>query len=105
MKGRLVLITDRNCFSSCLIAADLLRRLGALHVGEATDVSTRYMEVREEVLPSGIRTFSTLQKVALGAADFGPYEPAIAYPGDLADTSALQRWVVALPPVLTRPVR
>lgn len=97
MNGRLVLVTDRACFSSCLMAADLLRRRGATHVGEATDMSTRYMEIREIVLPSGLRTFSTLQKVALGFGDFGPYEPAIVYPGVLADTAGLQAWVAALP--------
>lgn len=97
MSGRLVLVTDRSCFSSCLVATDLFRRLGAVHVGEATDVSTRYMELRQEVLPSGIRTFSTLQKVALGLEDFGPYEPAIVYPGDLAQTVELQQWVAELP--------
>lgn len=96
MRGRLVLVTDRSCFSSCLVTTDLFRRLGAVHVGEATDVSTRYMEVRQEVLPSGIRTFSTLQKVALGLEDFGPYEPAIVYPGDLAQTVELQQWVAEL---------
>lgn len=97
MTGRLVLVTDRGCFSSCLIAADLFRRLGALHVGEATDMSTRYMEVREIVLPSGLRTFSTLQKVALGLGDFGPYEPQVSYPGPLAETDRLKAWVAALP--------
>ncbi len=97
MKGRLVLVTDRVCFSSCLIAADEFRRLGALHVGEATDRSTRYMEVREETLPSGLRTFSTLMKLALGAGDFGPYAPEVPYPGVLADDEALEAWVAALP--------
>lgn len=97
MTGRLVLVTDRACFSSCLMAADLFRRLGALHVGEATDMSTRYMETRDIVLPSGLRTFSTLQKVAVGFGDFGPYEPRLVYPGPLADTDKLQAWVAALP--------
>ncbi|MXO64139.1 hypothetical protein GRI48_14135 [Altererythrobacter oceanensis] len=96
MLGRLVLLTDRSCFSSCLIAADLFLRLGALHVGEATDVSTRYMEVRQEVLPSGIRTFSTLQKVALGLEDYGPFEPEVNYSGDLADTEKIQGWISQL---------
>jgi hypothetical protein len=54
------------------------------------------MEVREITLPSGLRTFSTLQKVTLGIGDFGPYEPHIAYPGPLADTAALKAWVAAL---------
>lgn len=97
MRGRLVLVTDRSCFSSCLIAADLFRSLGALHVGEATDRSTRYMEVREIILPSGLRTFSTLQKASVGMADFGPYEPQISYPGPLADLDALKAWVAKLP--------
>lgn len=96
MKGSLVLVTDRACFSSCLMAADLFRRLGALHVGEATDMSTRYMEIREIILPSGLRTFSTLQKVALGFGDFGPYEPSMVYPGAMADTDKLKTWVAAL---------
>ncbi|QIK95540.1 hypothetical protein G7076_02735 [Sphingomonas sp. HDW15A] len=96
-KGRLILLTDRACFSSCLIAANLFRRLGALHVGEATDMSTRYMEVREIVLPSGLRTFSTLQKVALGLGDFGPYEPSVVYPGQLHEDDKVKAWVAALP--------
>lgn len=97
MKGRLILVTDRACFSSCLMAADLFRRLGAKHVGEATDMSTRYMEIREIVLPSGLRTFSTLQKVAIGLGDFGPYEPQITYPGALHEDDKLKAWVTALP--------
>jgi hypothetical protein len=96
MKGRLVLVTDRYCFSSCLIATSTFRRLGAQHVGETTDRGTRYMEVREIMLPSGMRTFSTMQKVALSASDYGPYEPEIVYPGDLADDTALQKWVADL---------
>lgn len=97
MQGRLVLLTDRSCFSSCLIAANLFRKLGALHIGEATDMSTRYMEVREIVLPSGLRTFSTLQKVALGIPDLGPYSPSVVYPGPLDENDKLKAWVAALP--------
>lgn len=97
MKGRLVLLTDRACFSSCLMAADLFRRLGALHVGEATDMSTRYMEITGITLPSGLRTFTTLQKVALGTGDFGPYSPAVIYPGPLSDHDKVKAWIAALP--------
>jgi hypothetical protein len=97
MKGKLVLLTDRACFSSCLIATDLFRKLGALHVGEATDMSTRYMEIRDIVLPSGLRTFSTLQKVAVGLGDFGPYEPKLVYPGSLSEDEKVKAWVAALP--------
>lgn len=97
MRGRLVVVTDAACFSSCLMATDLLVRAGALHVGQATGVSTRYMEVRSITLPSGLRTFSTLMKVAVGGGDYGPYAPARAYPGPMDDEAALKAWVAALP--------
>lgn len=90
---KVIVVTDRHCFSSCLMTVDLFRRLGALHVGEATDSSSRYMEVRTIVLPSGLRDFSTLQKVAVGLRDFGPYTPDIPYPGAMADDEALKAWV------------
>jgi len=94
MAGQLVIVTDRYCFSSCLMAVDLFRRVGAMQVGEATDISTRYMEVRTVTLPSGLRNFSTLMKVARGAGDFGPYTPDRIYGGDLSDTAAVKTWVL-----------
>ena len=90
---KVVVITDRHCFSSCLVTVDLFRKLGALHVGEATDASSRYMEVRTILLPSGLRDFSTLQKVAVGLPDFGPYTPDIPYPGDMADDEGIKAWL------------
>lgn len=94
MNGRLIVLTDRYCFSSCLIAVDLFRRVGAEQVGEATDVSTRYMEVRTVTLPSRLRNFSTLMKLALGLDDFGPYAPERVYAGDLSDTAGVRAWII-----------
>lgn len=91
---RLVVLTDSACFSSCLLVTDELRRLGAVHVGQATNAATRYMEVREVKLPSGLGYFSTLQKADLSApAEIGPYEPTHLFDGDIADTAAVQQWV------------
>ena len=97
LKGRLILITDNLCFSSCLIVAKDFRDLGALHVGQTTDSDTHYSEVREELLPSGLSKFSTLQ--AMSPAEplqHGPYVPSVLYDGDIADTAALERWIVTL---------
>lgn len=96
MTGKLVIVTDRACFSSCLLAVDTFRHVGALQIGEATDLSTRYMEVRTVTLPSGLRNFSTLQKVAVGAGDFGPYQPDRIFPGIMSDTAALQQWAMTI---------
>ncbi len=95
MAGRLVLLTDHACFSSCLFMPPLFQALGALHVGEGTDYSTRYMEVRGFPLPSGLGSFSTLQRVSFEAPErLGPFEPALPFPGRVDDTEALERWVV-----------
>jgi hypothetical protein len=94
---RLVLLTDNSCFSSCLMVTDLFRRLGARHVGEATDANTNYMEVREDKLPSGLSMFSTLQAVAPSSpSQMGPYVPEILFEGSIADTAALEKWVAGL---------
>lgn len=97
LTGRMIVLTDNACFSSCLLAVQEFRRLGALHVGEATDAATRYMEVREIALPSGLSFASTLQKVAFAAPrQIGPFAPARAFDGDIADTTALEAWVAGL---------
>jgi hypothetical protein len=98
---RVILLTDHSCFSSCLLVTDLFRRKGALHVGEATDAATRYFEVREDEMPSGLSGFSTLQALSAGSLpQIGPFVPAIRYEGDISDTAALEQWVQTLP--LTR---
>jgi len=95
LKGRLILLTDNLCFSSCLSVTDDFRTLGAFHVGQTTDAATHYVDVREQYLPSGYSMFSTLESVDPGApSQVGPYEPALPYDGDIADTDALEKWVV-----------
>ena len=94
MKGRLILLTDNLCFSSCLVVTDDFRHLGAFHVGQTTDAATHFTEVREEYLPSGESMFSTLQSVnPNGPPQEGPYAPSLTYNGDIAATPAVQAWV------------
>lgn len=96
MKGRLILLTDNLCFSSCLAVTDDFRKLGAFHVGQTTDAATHFIEVREQYLPSGYSLFSTLQSVVDpgGPSRVGPFEPALIYDGDIADTAGLETWVI-----------
>jgi hypothetical protein len=100
MKGRLILLTDNLCFSSCLAVADDFRALGAFHIGQMTDAATHFIDVREQYLPSGYSMFSTLQSVdSSSPAQIGPFVPVLPYDGDIADTAALEKWVrdVAVP--------
>ena len=95
MKGQLILITDNLCFSSCLSVTDDFRTLGAFHIGQTTDAATHFIDVREQYLPSGYSMFSTLQSVDPGSPiQYGPFEPALPYDGDIADTAALEKWVI-----------
>jgi len=91
---KVLLLTDRTCFSSCLLVTQLFRELGALHIGEATDGNTHYTENRREPLPSGLGTIGVQAAVDLSMPSrVGPFEPDIAYAGDLTDTQAVERWV------------
>ncbi len=94
-KGKLVIVTDAACFSSCLLMVERFRELGAIQLGQPTNAATHYMEVRAEDLPSGLGQFSTLQKAAPSLpARIGPFTPQVAYDGNISDTEALKAWVL-----------
>jgi hypothetical protein len=93
---KVIILTDANCFSSCLMMVSRFRRLGAIQAGQPTDQANRYMEVRGELLPSRLARFTTLQKAASDRAlKIGPFEPDLVYPGDMRDTRALEAWLSA----------
>ena len=95
--GRVILLTDNACFSSCLMVTEEFRRLGALHVGQETDANTHYMEVREDKLPSGLSMFSTLQAMTPGSPlQMGPFTPTVLFEGNIADTPKLEAWIAGL---------
>ena len=98
LRGKLFLLTDNLCFSSCLAVTEAFRHLGAIQIGQTTDAATHFTEVREAYLPSGYSMFSTLQAVddADGPDREGPFEPKIMYQGAIADTAKLEEWVVQL---------
>jgi hypothetical protein len=94
---RVILLTDRHCFSSCLLAVRLFRTLGAEHAGEATRANTRYSDLRTVDLPSGLSNFSTMQSFSTWLPrEVGPYAPSEQFDGDLADDAAVQTWVGTL---------
>jgi hypothetical protein len=98
MPGKVYLLTDAVCFSSCIDAAEFFTKLGATQIGQTTGADTHYSEVGEITLPSGLATFSTLRALMPDAPIvMGPYAPRIPYAGDMSDTAALEKWVAALP--------
>jgi hypothetical protein len=97
MRGKVVLLTDSACFSSCLQAAAYFRALGAIHVGRTTTADTHYSEARGTVLPSGLTTFVTLWAIMPSAPRrIGPFVPTHIYEGDISDTAKLEQWVAEI---------
>lgn len=92
-------ITDAGCGSACLDAADLWRALGAIQIGQETSADTLYMDVRQDVLPSGVARLSVPMKVYRGRKRGSnvPLDPVHPFPGDLRDTAALEAWIATLP--------
>jgi hypothetical protein len=94
---RVILLTDRHCFSSCLFGVRLFRALGAEHVGEETRANTRYSDLRTIELPSGLSNFSSMQSFSTWfPKEIGPYAPAVRFHGDMVDDAATQAWVSGL---------
>ena len=94
--GKLFVLTDGACFSSCLAVVENLRSLGAVQIGQLTDANTSYTDVRDVLMPSGLSSFSTMMGVSPGAPPrIGPFIPQRLYDGDIADTAKLQAWVAS----------
>ncbi|MDB5704200.1 MAG: hypothetical protein JWN66_1316 [Sphingomonas bacterium] len=98
-RGPVYFITDSGCGSACLDAADLWQALGAIHIGQETSADTLYMDVRQDVLPSGVARMSVPMKVYRGRKRGSnvPLDPVHVFPGNLRDTPALEAWVATLP--------
>lgn len=98
MKARTWVLTDSGCASACLDAVDLLKALGATHVGQETSGDTVYMEVREEPLPGGRVAARIPMKVYRGRprGDNETLVPAHEWTGALSDTAGIETWLAGL---------
>ncbi|TCV92055.1 peptidase S41-like protein [Luteibacter rhizovicinus] len=97
-RARIFMVTDAGCGSACLDAADLWLALGVIHVGEETSADTLYMDIRKDDLPSGVGRVVVPMKVYRGRKRGAnvPIVPAHIFPGTVADTPALERWIATL---------
>lgn len=98
MRARAWVLTDSGCASACLDAVDLLKAMGATHVGLETSGDTVYMEIRQHALPGGRVTARIPMKVYRGRArgNNETWVPAHAWTGELADTAGIEAWLAGL---------
>lgn len=96
--GRLVLVTDAYCASACLdFVSAALRIPGIVHVGSPTGTDTQYTDVGRMALSPNIM-FGFPLKVWKNHGrqdkEGRPYVPQFVFDGNLADTAAVQAWVL-----------
>ena len=105
VRAPIFVLTDAACMSACLDAVDLWKRLGAITIGRETSADTLYMEVRQIPLPAGVGAVSMPMKAYAGRSRGSnePVVPRYRFNGDIANTAALERWIVTLPEYRRRP--
>ncbi len=93
--ARIAVIIDSGCFSSCLSFIHELKTVDETItlIGQKTAINTPYMEIREDILPSGIHFRYPTALGINSKPHFHFYTPSITYPGDNMDESAAQFWL------------
>jgi hypothetical protein len=97
--GRPVFVlTDAGCFSSCVIAADTLRRLGARQVGEVSGQNEEFGEAAGPLaLPSGLaRLWVPISIIRQARESLGGLPVDAPWPGALDDDPAIFAWIAGL---------
>lgn len=96
MPATVYFLSNGTCGSTCLnFADDVLMIPGVKLIGSATHADSAYMEVRNELLPSGTARLVFPQKVwrGMGRGSLEAYQPDIAYAGPWDDAS-VRAWVM-----------
>ena len=91
-------LSNGSCGSSCLNFADqVLFVPGVKLIGSATSGDGMLMDVRSEVLPSGLARLTLPQKIARGRGrgNLEVYLPDVAYEG-IWDDAAIRAWTMSL---------
>lgn len=95
-KGKLVVVTDSDCASSCLtFLSQVLQIPAVIHVGQETTGNSPYVEGRKVEIPSKLgNLFFPMKIVPIDPKEyFKPFTPLHIYDGDIQETKALESWI------------
>lgn len=97
-RAKVFVLTDSACGSACLDALDVWLKLRAVQVGRETSADSLYMEIRQQVLPSGLSRVSVPMKVYRNRPRGlnQPYRPVHVFGAEMRDPAALEARILAL---------
>lgn len=96
VKARVLLLTDYNCSSACIVFADEIKRFaGVEQIGVETGVDSRTGTGFDAPLPSGNGEIAVPVVTRDGRArgDNIPQRPGRVFTGDIIDTAAVKAWI------------
>ncbi len=97
-KGKVFVLTDAGCFSSCVVVMNTFKRMGAIQVGEPSGQNEVYGEsVGPFNLPSGLGWYRIpVSIIRQPRSSLGGLPPDIRWPGAMDDDQGLRAWIARL---------
>jgi hypothetical protein len=96
--GKVFVVTDAGCFSSCVVVMNTLKRMGAAQIGEASGQNEVYGEsVGPFQLPSGLGWYRIpVSIIRQPRSSLGGLPPDVLWPGAMDDDRGLRAWIARL---------
>ena len=96
--GKVFVVTDAGCFSSCVVVMNTLKRMGAIQVGEASGQNEVFGEsVGPFDLPSGLGWYRVPASIIRQPrSSLGGLPPDVRWPGAMDDDAGLRGWIARL---------
>lgn len=96
VKARVLLLTDYNCSSACIVFVDELKRFpGVEQIGVETGIDSRTGTSFGAPLPSGngVIEVPVVTRDGRERGDNIPHRPERVFSGNITDTAAVQAWI------------
>jgi hypothetical protein len=96
VKARVLVLTDYNCASACIVFVDELKRFpGVEQLGVETSVDSRTGTSFAAPLPSknGVIEVPVVTRDGRERGDNIPHRPSRVFSGDIFDTTAVKAWI------------
>ena len=96
--GKVFVLTDAGCFSSCVVVMNTFKRMGAIQVGEPSGQNEVYGEsVGPFNLPSGLGWYRIpVSIIRQPRSSLGGLPPDVSWSGAMDDDQGLRAWIAKL---------